>query len=198
VKLSLPAAALLPLLRAWLLFSRALLLRAGLGGSALGLTLFGRVIGAGALFNLDDYPADLSTLFGLSWSYDALKVPDELQSICESASASQVARHQASMLAAIAVAEEGFLTELANMVSGLQEKLEPVPCSILPGLAPVAAAAVGCNALFADATSWPAPGLVRQRPQAVRQVRLRHHARVGDRDGDDRLAQRQGVAPSPW
>jgi hypothetical protein len=78
----------------------------------------------GLAFSEADYPADLSTLFGISWGYGSLKVPAELKKISKEAYAAEQARQMARVVGAVKLAEENSIRELHRLVSTLAERLE--------------------------------------------------------------------------
>jgi len=144
----------------------------------------------GKAFNLGDYPADLSSLFGLSWSYDVLTVPEALREVGGGAYAAEQARHAARLLGAVQLAEEAMMGELAGLLDRLSGQLAP---PVGNERKPVTTAAVeGLRELcstFAMSLGWGADDLediAQEAGEAIAGVELNELRRNWQRRGEVR------------
>jgi len=77
----------------------------------------------GSLFNASDYPLTLEGLFGISWEYPSVEVPDYLQRLSPHLYEQECRRVASRFDEAVLLAEDAFLGELNRLVSHLTERL---------------------------------------------------------------------------
>lgn len=77
----------------------------------------------GSLFNPSDYPITLQGLFGISWEYPSMEVPEYLQRLNPQLYEQECRRIAGRFDEAVLLAEEAFLGELNRLVSHLTERL---------------------------------------------------------------------------
>lgn len=77
----------------------------------------------GSLFNASDYPITLQGLFGISWEYPSMEVPEYLQRLNPQLYEQECRRIAGRFDEAVLLAEEAFLGELNRLVSHLTERL---------------------------------------------------------------------------
>lgn len=77
----------------------------------------------GSLFNASDYPITLQGLFGISWEYPSVEVPDYLQRLSPHLYEQECRRVASRFDEAVLLAEDAFLGELNRLVSHLTERL---------------------------------------------------------------------------
>jgi hypothetical protein len=76
-------------------------------------------------FNEANYPQDLSTLFGVEWSFPSIEPPNYLAQMAPHVYEQEKQRAAAKLEEAIALAEQAFLQEFKGIVSHLHECLAP-------------------------------------------------------------------------
>jgi hypothetical protein len=77
----------------------------------------------GTLFDASDYPASLEGLFAIDWDYPNVEPPSYLMQLNPSLYEAERARVASRFDEAVALAEQGFVAELAKLVSHLTERL---------------------------------------------------------------------------
>ena len=77
----------------------------------------------GRLFNPADYPASLRGLFSVEWDFPNVDAPDFLRELNPKLYQEECQRVQARFDEAVRMAEEGFVAELAKLISHLTERL---------------------------------------------------------------------------
>lgn len=77
----------------------------------------------GQLYNPDDYPSSLRSLFGVEWEFPPIEPPDYLLQLSPSIYEQEKARVAARFEEAVTLAEQAFIGELAKLVSHLTERL---------------------------------------------------------------------------
>ncbi len=77
----------------------------------------------GSLYNSSDYPGSLQTMFAVDFDFPSVEPPDYLQQLNPALYEEQCRRMRARFDEALKLAEEGFLAELAKLVSHLTERL---------------------------------------------------------------------------
>jgi hypothetical protein len=116
----------------------------------------------GRAFDEGDYPADLATLFDLSWSYSSLVISDELKAVSATAYAAERTRQTARLLGAVRLAEEQSVRRLHELAGKLSARLEALDRDLAPGESrlPFTADAVGAVgefcAHFSEVVCWGA------------------------------------------
>lgn len=78
-------------------------------------------------FDASHYPDDLSTLFGLEWSFPSIEPPDYLLKMNPAIYQQEAAKAKAALEEAVRMAEQAFLTQFADLVTNLHERLTPSP-----------------------------------------------------------------------
>lgn len=79
----------------------------------------------GRAYSEADYPADLSTWFGLTWSYRPLTIPEALRDAAPSVAAGAQARQMTMLASALSLNEAALTEQLSGLVSGLLAQLQP-------------------------------------------------------------------------
>jgi hypothetical protein len=77
----------------------------------------------GRLFNANDYPSTLRGLFAVEWDFPAVEPPDYLAELNPALYDEECRRVAARFDEALALAEEAFTSELAELVTHLSERL---------------------------------------------------------------------------
>jgi hypothetical protein len=77
----------------------------------------------GSLYNPDDYPASLTGLFEVAWDFPSVEPPPYLQRLSPQLYQQECQRVAARFDAAVQLAEQAFVEELAQLVSHLTERL---------------------------------------------------------------------------
>jgi hypothetical protein len=77
----------------------------------------------GRLFNQHDYPPSLVGLFAVDWEFPAVEPPSYLRQLNPQLYQAECRRVAAKFDEAVQLAEAAFASELANLVSHLQQKL---------------------------------------------------------------------------
>src|SRR5262249_8677675 len=77
----------------------------------------------GSLYNPADYPDSLSGLFEVHWDFPSVEPPDYLLQLSPAIYEQQSALAAARFAQAIQLAEQGFVSEFAKLVSHLTERL---------------------------------------------------------------------------
>lgn len=77
----------------------------------------------GSLFNVSDYPITLQGLFGISWEYPSVEVPNYLQRLSPQLYEQECRRVASRFDEAVLLAEDAFLGELNRLVSHLTERI---------------------------------------------------------------------------
>jgi hypothetical protein len=77
----------------------------------------------GQLYNPDDYPPQLTGLFGIDWDFPSVEPPNYLMELSPSLYEQERNRVAAKFEEAVQLAEQAFLSELAKLVSHLTERL---------------------------------------------------------------------------
>lgn len=77
----------------------------------------------GTLFNLSDYPQSLQGLFGITWEYPSVEVPNYLRQLSPRLYEQECRRISGRFDEAVLLAEDAFLNELNRLVSHLTNRL---------------------------------------------------------------------------
>jgi hypothetical protein len=79
----------------------------------------------GQLYNPGDYPPEIRGLFGVEWDFPSIEPPTYLMQLNPAIYEQEQARVTARFEQAVQLAEQAFLSEFANVVSHLTERLSP-------------------------------------------------------------------------
>jgi len=77
----------------------------------------------GSLYNSDDYPANLISLFKVSWDFPSVEPPNYLRELSPELYQQECERMTARFDEAVRLAEQAFIEELHDLVSHLTERL---------------------------------------------------------------------------
>lgn len=77
----------------------------------------------GSLFNAEDYPPSLQGQFGFTWEFPSVEPPIDLATIAPAIYENEVKKAQVKLQEAITLAEQAFISEFAQLVQHLQERL---------------------------------------------------------------------------
>ena len=77
----------------------------------------------GELYHPSDYPASLADSFRIDWDFPSVEAPDYLRSLCPDLYEAEQQRVRARFEEAVELAEQAFVSELAELVGHLAERL---------------------------------------------------------------------------
>jgi len=78
-------------------------------------------------FDLDNYPANLASLFQMEWSFPNIMPPDYLAQLSPDIYERELAKVQQRFQATVTLAESVFCEQFAQLVEHLAERLTPAP-----------------------------------------------------------------------
>lgn len=76
-------------------------------------------------FDINNYPDDLSTLFGMEWAFVSVEPPSYLAKLCPSVFQQEVDKAQAALKQSMEMAQQAFVLQFKNVVDALHERLTP-------------------------------------------------------------------------
>src|SRR5262249_33892182 len=79
----------------------------------------------GTLYDEADYPADLTGLFAVAWDFPSVEPPAYLMRVAPEVYAQEQERVARRFEEAVRLAEEAFVSEFAQVVAHLAERLAP-------------------------------------------------------------------------